>query len=271
MEVTLAAYAYGPALKLLEQSAGYLDHDQAGLVEAMLRYAIARRNLDLAAAVQALDPAVTMARELRELIASFQQEVEDTSEVAKLRETIFLAQIAAVTDNWADFLARLYRFSEGCMQLLAEQLGVRWSDPQKRNSYKMEWWNEQRAMLATLGLAAAEPPVDPVTENKHREADRISLRAIITALATEPEQAGVQQALAQLALIDKPIPLRNDIVHRFSPLSREEIERKAGISSTDLLMAMRRTYTFAFSQVVSEQSPYNSLNLLCIDMLKGRK
>ncbi|NTV65588.1 MAG: hypothetical protein HGA65_18920, partial [Oscillochloris sp.] len=65
--------------------------------------------------------------------------------------------------------------------------------------------------------------------------------------------------------------LRNDIVHRFTPISREEVEKQASASVTDLLAAMRQTYQFAFGIVVSDESPYDSLNKLCVDILKGQK
>lgn len=271
MTVMLNAYAYGPALQLLRDNADYFEGEQVRLLDAALRYALARRNLDLAAAVESLDNAVMEARALRELLISLQQDVEDQSDAALLRETIFLAQIAARSEGWADFLARLHRFAEGCLQLMAERLGVGWSDAKKRSSYAPAWWNAQRAMLATLGLADATPPAQADAENTRREVDRTNLRQIIAALATEPGHEPIRQVLAALEIVDGPIPLRNAVVHRFTPLSQAEIEKKAGVPIEALLAAMRRAYTSAFGRSVPEESPYDTVNTLCADILKGQR
>jgi hypothetical protein len=271
LSVMLKAYAYGPVLQVLRENVDYLDSDQVRLLEAILRYALARRNLDLTAAVESLDDAIMHARDLRELIASLQQDVTDQSEASLLRETIFLAQIAERTESWPDFLARLHRFSEGCLQLLAERLGVQWSDPTKRSSYAPTWWNAQRSMLAALGLADSTAPDDPQHEKNRRQVDRKNLRQIVTALTTAPEHTNIQTALEALTLVDAPIPLRNDIVHRFKPLSREEIETKAGASIDALLTALRQTYALIFGRIVPEESPYDTINKLCADILKGQK
>jgi hypothetical protein len=271
LDVMLEAYAYGSALQLLQRNVDYLESEQAQLLESALRYALARRNLDLASAVQTLDDAIVSTRSLRETIASFQQEAEDGSDEALLRETIFLAQIAARSEGWADFLGRLHRFSEGCMQLLGERLGIVWSNAKKRSSYAPRWWDAQRSMLAQLGLASADPPADPQAENAAREVDRSNLRTIITALAGAPEHEAVRLALAELDRLDAPISLRHDIVHRFTPVSQDEIEKKAGASIEVILAAMRQTYQYAFGRPVPAESPYDSLNRLCADILKGQR
>ncbi len=269
-DTLLRAYAYGFALELLRNNAAYLESDQVLLLESALEYAIARRNLNLEGALRAFDATLARSRSLRGTIRSFQQEMTDQSETALLRETIFLAQIAAETSNWADLLARLHRFSEGCMQLLAERLGVQWSDATTRSSYKQEWWNTNRALLATLNLAKPEPPA-PALETQERRVDRKNLRQIVAALATGVEHETIRKALSELELVDKPIPLRNDIVHRFSPISQEEIEKKAHASIETLLKAMRQTFVYAFDLVIADETPYVALNRLCADMLKGQK
>ena len=273
LSIVLGAYAYSSALELLDQSAGYLDQDEVRLLRAALTYASARRNLDFETAARAFDATVASTRALRGMVQSLQREVEDQSEQAKLRETIFLAQLAARTGAWADFLNRLYRFSEGCMQLVAERppLGVVWSDARRRVSYDARWWEAHRALLAAQGLAAAEAPADLEAEKKAREADRTNMRTIIAALSTAAEHEAIRQFLVELAVVERPVPLRNDIVHRFTPISRDEIERKAGVSVEALLAALRRAFQHAFGVVVPEESPYDMLNRLCADILKGEK
>ncbi|RRR65920.1 MAG: hypothetical protein EI684_21760 [Candidatus Viridilinea halotolerans] len=270
LKVMLDAYVYSSALQVLDQTADYLDTEPAQLLRAALNYGIARRNLDLATAACAFDQSIKLTRGLRGTIQSLQREVEDQSEQAKLRETIFLAQLARRTHNWADFLARLHRFSEGCMQLLAEDLQVQWSKS-TRETYAQAWWDAQRALLAGVGMAQATPPEKSAAENFARRVDRENLRKVLGALATAPEHAHIRQFLVELEPVDRPIPLRNNIVHRFTPISQEEIERKAEATVDDLLAAMRRAYQAAFGVVVPEESPYATLNRLCLDMLKGQR
>lgn len=271
IEVVLRAYTYSSALELLDKSADYLEGEQARLLRAALSYGLARRNLDLEAAARAFDATIAGTRALRGMVQSLQGEVEDLREPAKLRETIFLAQLAARGGAWADFLSRLHRFSEGSLQLIAEGLGVAWGDPRKRASYARAWWDANRPLLASLGLAAPAPPDDAGSENKAREVDRANLRLIVAALAQGPEHEALRQALAELELVDRPVALRNDIVHRFTPISQAEVEARAAASVDELLAAMRNAYRYVFGAVVPEESPYDSLNRLCADILRGQK
>jgi len=271
LEVVLQAYSYSPALNLLHQNRSFLEQEQASLLEAAIHYAIHRRNLDLVQAIKAFDATIANTRALREMVRSLQQELADQSEEVQLRETVFLAQIAARTENWADFLARLHRFSEGCMQLIAEQLGVAWSDKKTRASFAKVWWNMHRSELAAIGLAESEEPMSPEQENKSREVDRTKLRAIIDILAYTPEHEPIRQAIATLKVIDAPIPLRNNIVHRFTPISQSDVEEKARVPIDELLAAMRLAYYYAFGQLIADESPYDSINRLCGDILKGMK
>lgn len=269
--VLLEAYTYASARELLDLNREYFEPDRADLLAATLRYAIARRNLDLATAARAFDTALPRTRRLRPVIQSFVREVEDQREAALLRETIFLAQIAAHprVEDWNEFLSRLHRFAEGCLQLMAERLGVRWSDPQERSSFARAWWEEQRPLLAELGLAAATAPADPASESDARQADRKNLRRIVGALAARAGQEALQRALTALEVVERPLPLRNRVVHSFRPLSREEVEGKAGTRVEELLAAMRRAYQETFGVEAPEASPYDTLNRLCLDALKG--
>jgi hypothetical protein len=262
----LKAYAYSSALDLVEQGRNYFDTDQVSLLRSTLCYGIERRNLNLTAAAQAFDDTIASSRSLRGTIRSFLREVEDVSEVLLLRETIFLAQLAARTENWADFLSRLHRFSEGCLQLVAErdEIGVQWSKGSKRSTFDAAWWSQQHTLLTELGLDKAEP-------GAARRVDRESLRKIIGALATKPEQESIRASLVDLELVDRPIPLRNDIVHRFNPISRKDIEQKVEVTVDELLAAMRRAYELLFGVSVSVESPYDALNHLCVQLLKGEK
>lgn len=269
LQVMLRAYAYDPALKVLDENASYLDSLVVSLLRSTLNYATARRNLDLEAALRAFDPVLRETRTLRGTVASLQKEVEDQDEKTKLRETIYLAQLAEQTGNWADFLSRLHRFSEGTMQLMAESLAVKWSDKKTRSSYAVSWWNTNRAMLASLKLADTETPANQETENEARKVDRNNLRMILEEIL--PHDSSQRHALGKLAILDKAIPLRNDIVHRFHPISRDEIERRASAPISEMLLAMRQAYRDAFNAEVSDESPYDTINRLCHDILQEKK
>lgn len=271
LRVLLDAYAYQPALSLLENEGSVLESWQSQLLDAMLKHADARRNLDLEAARAAFDEVLPLTRELREHVAELQQSVADSSEEVLLLETIYLAQLAEQNEDWSDFLARLHRFSEGCMQLIAERLGVEWSDPKKRASYKAAWWNAHRPMLHELGLAEAVPPPNPEAENSRREVNRSNLRKIIERLARDQDQPRFLAALDELAVVDRPILLRNDIVHRFRPISRDEVERRAKVQVPDLLAAMRSAYQHAFGVSIGAEHPYTMINNLCDRFLRGAR
>jgi hypothetical protein len=238
------------------------------LLRAVFQYAIARRNIDLETAAGAFDETFQTTRDLREAIDTLQQEVTDTSEQAKLQETIYLAQVAAETGTWLDFLTRLHRFSEGCMQVMADALGVAWST-KERSSYKETWWDDHRPLLHDLGLAAAEKPAEPGQENHLREVDRGNLRRIVARLAEQQAQQAYLAALADLEVVDRPIPLRNRVVHDFTPLAVEEIEQKAQGSISDLLAHMRSAYRHAFGIPVPEEHPYRYINEVCERILGG--
>ncbi len=275
LDVLLQAYAYPSALELVNQQPGVFKPWQESLLVAMFRYAEARRNIHLETAVTAFDTAIREARVVREAMRTLQQDVCEPSDQTKvqemkLRETIYLAQIAAETGTWIDFLTRLHRFSEGCMQVMAENLEVRWSDP-SRSSFRASWWNANRALLSDLGLAAAERPADAKEENRVRDVDRKTLRLIVDRLADRHARADYLAALADLVVVDRPIPLRNRVVHDFTPLSREEIEEKAQCSVPDVLARMRSAYQHAFGIPVPEEHPYRRINQVCTQILEGQQ
>lgn len=271
LNVMLKAYAYDPALNLLRENRDYLESSAVTLLEGVLRYAAARRNLDFKQALETLDTVHKDARTLRGLIVSLQREIDDQSEAAKLRETVYLSQLAERTGNWADFLSRLFRFSEGCMQLMAEELGVEWSDKKERKSFAPRWWNANRAMLVLQNLATEQVPAGAENDGEARKVDRAKLQTILKALTVKPEHESFQRALTGLDIVGRPVSLRNNIVHRFTPISRDEIEKHAGATIAEILAAMRQAYRDAFNAEVSDESPYDTINRLCHDILQGTK
>lgn len=270
LEVLLQAYAYASARKLVEQQPDLLEPWQESLLLATLRYAEARRNLDLERAAAAFDTVFQGTRSLREEVRMLQQDVSDTSDRIKLQETIYLAQIAAETGNWPDFLARLHRFSEGCLQLMAEQLGVTWNNPTRTN-FEQSWWHAHRERLSVIGLADAVPPADPKSEDYKRRVDRDKLRKIIghwlQALPAHP----YLDALAALEVVDRPIPLRNRQVHDFTPISQEDVSAEAHMSIDDILAHMRRAYCSVFDITVPDEHAYRAINRLCQRILEGTR
>ena len=157
------------------------------------------------------------------------------------------------------------------MQLIAERLGVEGSAPKTRASYEAAWWHAHRPTLHELGLAEAVPPPDPKAENSRREVNRSNLRKIIERLARDQDQPRFLAALDELAVVDRPIPLRNDIVHRFRPISRDEVERRAKVQVPDLLAAMRSAYQHAFGVSIRAEHPYTMINNLCDRFLRGAR
>lgn len=252
-------YAYPAAKELIIQERAALG-EQAELL-ALLHYADERRNFDFEAAVITLDLAVKQTRVLRERLCQLQDQLVPATEAMKVRETIFLAQIAEERGDWADFLARLHRFSEGSLQLMADSLGVIWGDKKQRSSYQKQWWAANYHWLASLGLV----------EDARGEPDRRNMRAITTYLANQQQQAGFLAALESLSVIDQPIPLRNNIVHRFTPLSESEIITRAGCSPKELIAAMRTSYQHQFQIQVPEIHSYREINTLCFELLEGTR
>jgi hypothetical protein len=63
--------------------------------------------------------------------------------------------------------------------------------------------------------------------------------------------------------------LRNNIVHRFTPISENEICQKAVSSVAELLDAMRAAYLAAFDLVVPPEHPYVEINRLCLQLAEG--
>ena len=268
--VLLDTYAYSAALRLLSHEPDILPADQERMLRALLEAGEARRRFKIQQAAEALELAFVRARALREDLATLRAELNDASETALLRETIYLAQIAAETADWPDLLARLYRFSEGSLQLLAERLGVEWGS-RERSSYKQSWWNANRALLAQIGLAQEIAPDKPAAENQQRAVDRANLRQVIAALSAASGAADMSQALDNLAIIDRPVALRNDYVHRFTPLAEEDIVARAQCSLADLLQAMRNTFAVIGQQVLLTPHPYEQINVICRHILAGEQ
>ncbi len=263
MAVLLRAYAYQTAQELLapEQEAGAVLEDwQMQVLSATLTYAAARRNLDLEGAIAALDRAITATRQVREQLLGLQQELAPTAQtrtVILLRETLYLAQVAAETGNWQDLLTRLFRFAEGLHQHMAEQLGVQWSSPE-RTSFQEQWWQ---------GL-----PPELVAQFPERTATRESLRVVNGYLAAQAEKAKLLAALQQLEQVERPVALRNRVVHDFTPLSQPEIEQKAGATLAELVAAMREALRLVTGLDVPPQHPYAArVNPLCQQVLEGMK
>lgn len=253
------AHAYPAAAELIEQERATLG-EQAELL-ALLRYADQRRNFDFETAVTTLNLPIKQTRKFHERLCQLRDELIPPTEALKVRETIFLAQLADERGDWADFLARLYRFSEGSLQLMADELHVKWGDKKERSSYQKQWWAANQDWLTPLGLA----------EDARGKPDRRNMRDINTHLANQLQKVDFLAALETLGLIDRPMPLRNDIVHRFTPLSESEIIAKAGCSPKELIAAMRTCYQHQFQIHVPEIHPYREINTLCFELLEGTR
>lgn len=259
MTVLLRAYAYQTAQELLHQAGDVLEERQTRVLQATLDYVLARRNLDLEGAIATLDATIKDTRGVRDLMHALQQELATTAtnrEVILLRETIYLAQVAAETGNWQDLLTRLFRFAEGLHQQIAEQLGVQWGS-KERKTFREQWWQ-------------AQPP-EMVGQVAGRDANRASLRVVNTYLAEQAGRTDLLVAVQQLEQVDRPVSLRNRVVHDFTPLSQAEIEAQAQATLDDLIKAMREALRLVAGLDVPQQHPYAALvNTLCQQVLEGR-
>ncbi len=260
LTILLHAAAYAPARELLAQSPRVLDDKTHAILDALLRYAEQRRTFRWNEAAATLDTAQRDARNLRAPILRLQQDVAEPGDHAFLRETIFLAQHAVEVEHWLDFLLRLYRFHEGCLQLMAEAVGVEWS-ANDRASYKERWWNANRAAFSE----ATQHEV----ENRRREVNRTSMRMVVAELAEQQARDDLRAALAALEVVAKPLSLRNRVEHGYTPFSRGEIEQHAGVTCDHLLEQMRTAYQHAFQATLPATHPYADINALCARLLEG--
>ena len=256
----LVAYAYSPAQALVKQHPA-LKAEEDNLLNLLFEYAQQRRHFKFDAAIQSLDRALKLKR--MDQLEWLRDDLIDHNELFCLREVIYLAEIALQTGDWLDFLTRLHRFSEGLLQLLAERVGVEWSDKKERKSYHKRWWEAQRSVLHQLGLTDAAP-ADQKIENKRREVDRKNLDAVVAHFIQQQGLVEGEQILSLLQAIDAVVPLRNQIVHRFTPVTRAEIEAKKHTPEV-LIEHMRQAFAlFTAEPSLADQNPYEILNQTCL-------
>jgi len=257
---TLAkAYQYSLASKVLSKDRDLYEDSSRIIAESLLEHGAARRRLDVHSARVAMLSGIQRSRALR---ADMQRLVDslptsDADEHALLGEVVYLARLSADTENWADFLARLYRFSEGTLQLTADSLGVRFTST-SRQYYELSWWHGNQGLLV-----GARVPTDD------RRTNRENLSGICRALAAASGMAGCVRGLDELAVVGSVLGLRNDIVHRFAPVSRADIEGK-GHTVDELIASMREAYGLCLGRALRPEDPYQVVNALVGLALAGK-
>lgn len=97
-------------------------------------------------------------------------------------------------------------------------------------------------------------------------------KRIIGWLAAEQGREDLQAALEHLAVVERPLPLRNAIVHRFAPVSQQEVERRTeGVAVAELIGHMRALYQLLFNDPLGDEHPYKQINALCTRILDGER
>ncbi|KAB8145998.1 hypothetical protein F8S13_02665 [Chloroflexia bacterium SDU3-3] len=250
----LETYAYTSARDLVVSA--QLAQPEARYLIDVLEYADLRRNFAFHEAIKKLREPIKALPKHRPALEHLQNAIDSNDERVCLRETIYLAEIAKQTGDWASLLARLHRFSEGSLQLAAEAAGVRWHDKGRKKFHK-SWWKEHSEQVETKSSFT----------NEEREIDREVLKVVVQLFATDAGRADT--LIAALDVVGRPIGLRHNIVHRFAPVSQKEIEQKAECAIEDLIQAMHTAYHAAFNAHDDMTFAYGQVNALCRELIEA--
>ncbi|MBX0330707.1 hypothetical protein K2Z83_23910 [Oscillochloris sp. ZM17-4] len=267
----LSIYSYGSAWRTFEENHDlFRDHQSESLqqlIAALLSYADQRLNLDFQSCRRSLSGKDGAAGgRHRVAISRLYAEVATTDAHWMLREVFWGAKIKFDRGEYADFVGRIFRFQEGCLRYLADDLNVKFTDETGKEFDRA--WVEQDASLHKKLLRGEELVL---------WADRPNLNKVISYLAKKVENTAAQEARKGLTQIEALVDLRNrtQIAHGFTGLSKQVLadyfrltkdKIKAGehvdASEADqIIEEMRTIYAQMMAETIGD-NPFDAINLL---------
>ncbi|MEI8167156.1 MAG: hypothetical protein WCG26_12290, partial [Chloroflexales bacterium] len=245
----------------------YQSESQRDLITALLHYADQRLNLDFQSCRRSLsgkDGAI--GGRYRIDVSRLYAEVATTDASWMLREVFWGAKLKYDRGEYADFIGRIFRFQEGCLRYLAEQLGTQFAD--ERGAEFDRAWVEQHEGLSKKLVRDDELML---------YVDRANLHKVISFLAKAAGNTSVQKARNGLVKINALADLRNrtQIAHGYTGLSKQVLadyfslkpeELKAGkhvdpTEANKILDQMRESYEQTVGDVLGE-NPFDAVNAL---------
>ena len=271
VSTAIKSYSYTTAITLLrsnmDDSVAIVDsHTAQQLIAGLLTYAHQRLAFDFEAAYATLANLVGLTRyPYRAQIEQLLDEMVTLSDEWKLREVYFGADIKYRMGEYADFLARVWRFHEGILRFLAQSLGAHFTD---QSGKKLDvTWIRSVAGLQEWFANYVLPEGGTGILYEDRDVSRVTLVALVEFLA---RQQGAEARVAPVSQIERLASLRNQsfIAHNFKGVSKLLLAQtftgdpQAGAEmADDIVPAVASIYESAVGKPVGP-NPFDGVNTI---------
>ena len=261
----LAIYAYHAAWKSAVEGAamlrGMLPHYDA--LVAVLDCARHRLNFDFATAQSALFGADRdLSAPLKARVMNLSHELSEDGRTKEwlIAEVFHSAIVRLGVEAYASFVGRVFRFQEAMLRYLCEKWGATFGG-------KNEAFIEPNWLAAHQGVKTA---LEEAKINTDREISRMTLQALALQLAQERGDEQGQKWVNRLARFEQVASLRNQLViaHGFSGVSLQKLAELYKGGAPQIVDDMEALLSDVLGMKGSD-SPYDRLNALCCDLLKG--
>lgn len=264
-------YAYAVALRTLTDYGELVirNSQQREMVQALVRYADRRLAFDFEAARGALQDARRLAvGETQALIQFWLNQFTEADAAVNLAELWHNMCIKERFGDYADFLQRVFRFQEGMLHHIVEQLGVQFKD-NTNERIDTDWLEQQPELVKFARTYKTDDSKNPLKLNLHESLSRNHLLAIADFfIDTDNTWAAWRTALEQLHGLSPVAELRNRGLsgHGFAGISRQQITEKYGHPVDFLMETLAEIYQAIFQMPLGE-SPYTAVNQLLTNLL----
>ena len=261
----LDTYSYRAAYWLMDENEALFRQivPSSRLLTGLLCYAHHRLNFNFEEAVQALvaigHNSLPDVGNFGLLLSELERQVEDRSSAWLLSEVVYNAEIKLHTGQYADFLSRIFRFTEGAQRYLAvEKLGVRCADAEQKHLDK-DWLNSVPGLQDHLSKDKIRLDI-PVTQITWEKVNRFLCKQ-----SSEPKWRDV---LDDLSRFDRLKSLRNQsvVAHNYEGVSEQKLVANYGTAPECTLSDMK-TIGEALTGLSLGNNPFDTINDWCRQLL----
>ena len=266
VQADLDTYSYTAACRVLEANEAMLRHSipYYETLNRLLRYAHHRLNFNFAEALQELsllNSNISQGEEeIVERVHALEGQMADRSSSWLLNELVFNAEIKWRTGQYADFLARIFRFTEAALRFMAsEKLDVGFADASGRRLDEA-WLDSVPGLRGYLNEAKIWLNLD-VTQ--------MTLEKINRFLTNQPGYERWQEVLDGFSRFESLKELRNRsvIAHDYEGVSEQKLVAHYKSASAEILKDMREITEAVTGQPLGD-NPFDAINAFCGQFLQ---
>jgi len=266
-QLDLCAYAAASATFDAEKDLLPINRESRLLIEALLKYADCRLAFDFHRAREALNEARLYARgETRSRVENWWRELGQRDSALFLTELVHGADIKYQLGEYADFTQRLFRFQEASFRHLAEEMGMRYRDPDSDEHLDLAWADKVAGLRPFLDQY---PTPDGYPLRLDTSLNRISLGAIVDFFTQhDPHWTGLRSVVESTHRLSAVAKLRNKGLagHGFVGIGKEDLDQQFGGDADQIIPLLRQIYEAIFGQPV-KPNPYVAINGLLSELL----